>query len=69
LLAANFTKGRVSGLVLCDANGLVLTTRIMNEMFHEMLEEIRLEHKTLFLADISSGSDIEEKYNVYRSFC
>jgi hypothetical protein len=67
-LAANFTKGKVSGPVLCDANGLVLTTRIMNEMLHEMLEEICLEHKTLFLADISSGSDIEEKYNVYRFF-
>ena len=40
----------------------------MNEMFHEMLEEIRTEHKTLFLGDILSRADIEEKHNVCRSF-
>ena len=40
----------------------------MNGMFHEMLEEILVEHKTLVLVDILSQADIEEKYNVYRSF-
>jgi hypothetical protein len=28
-----------------------------------------MEHPTLFLADISSRADIEEKYNMFRSFC
>jgi hypothetical protein len=67
-LAANFAEGRVTGPAFCDEKGIVLTTRVMNEMFHEMLEEIRVEHKTLFLGDILSRADIEEKYNVYRSF-
>jgi len=67
-IAANYAEGRVSGPALCDERGVVLTTRTMNEMLHEMLEEIRGEHKTLFLGDIVSRADIEEKYNVYRSF-
>lgn len=67
-LAANFAEGRKTGPAFCDEKGVVLTTRVMNEMFHEMLEEIRVEHKTLFLGDILSRADIEEKYNVYRSF-
>ena len=46
----------------------MLTTRVMNGMFHEILEEIRVEHKTHFLGDVLSRVDIEEKYNVYRSF-
>ena len=40
----------------------------MNDMLHEMLEEIRCEHKSLFLGDIQSRGDIEEKFNAYRSF-
>jgi hypothetical protein len=67
-IAANYAEGRVSGPAICDEQGVVLSTRVMNEMLHEMLEEIRVEHKTLFLADIVSRGDIEEKYNVYRSF-
>jgi hypothetical protein len=67
-VAANYAEGRVTGPAFCDEKGVVLTTRNMNGMLHEMLEEIRVEHKTLFLGDILSRADIEEKYNVYRSF-
>jgi hypothetical protein len=67
-VAANVAEGRVSGPALCDEKGVGLTTRVMNGMLHEMLEQIRVEHKTLFLGDILSRADIEEKYNVYRSF-
>ena len=67
-LAANFEEGQVTGPALCDEKGVVLTTLVMNGMFHEMLEEIRVEHKTLFLEDMLSRADIEEKCNVYRSF-
>ena len=67
-MAANYAEGRVAGPAFCDERGVVLTTRAMNEMFYEMPEEIWLEHKTLFLGDITSRADIEEKYNDYRSF-
>jgi hypothetical protein len=67
-LAANYANGRVSGPAFCDEKGVVLSTRVMNGMLHEVLEEVRVEHPTLFLADITSRADIEEKYNVFRSF-
>jgi hypothetical protein len=67
-LAANYAKLRVSGPGFCDEKGIVLTTRIMNEMLHEVLKEERVEHPTLFLADIMTPADIEEKYNMFRSF-
>ena len=37
-------------------------------VLHEMLEEIRMEHMTLFLGDILSRAFIKENYNVYCSF-
>jgi hypothetical protein len=67
-LAVNFTNDRVSGPAFCDAKGQVLTTKVMNDILHDILDEVRLEHPTLFLADITSRSDIEDKYNVFRSF-
>jgi hypothetical protein len=67
-IASNFSNNRMSGPAFCDEKGVVLTTRAMNDLLHEVLEEIRGEHPTLFLADITSRSDIEEKYNVFRSF-
>ena len=67
-IAVNFSEGRVTGPAFCDEKGVVLPTRVMNDMLHEMLEEIRCEHKSLFLGDIQSRGDIEEKFNAYRSF-
>jgi hypothetical protein len=67
-LAANHANGRVSGPAFCNEKGVVLTTQIMNGMLHEILDEIREEHPSLFLADITSRADIEDKYNVFRSF-
>jgi hypothetical protein len=67
-LAVNFANDRVSGPALCDAKGQVLTTKVMNDILHDILDEVRLEHPTLFLADITSRADIEDKYNVFRSF-
>jgi hypothetical protein len=53
-IAANYAEGRVSGPAFCDDKGMVVSKRVMNEMLHKMLEEVRVEHKTLFLGDILS---------------
>ena len=39
-LAANFSEGRATDPTLCDEKGIVLTTRVMNGMLYEMLEEM-----------------------------
>lgn len=67
-LAANHKANRTSGPAFCDENGRVLRTSDMNEMLHDALGEVFDRHPTLFLADIKSRKDIEEKYHVYRSF-
>jgi hypothetical protein len=59
-------NGRASGPAFCDEKGVVVSTRGMNDVLHEVLDEVRVEHPTLFLADITSRSEIEEKYNVFR---
>ena len=40
----------------------------MNESLHDVLGDLLDEHPSLFLADVKTRTDIEEKYNVYRSF-
>ena len=69
-LAASFSEGQVTSRALCDKKGFMLTTRVMNGMFHKILEEMRVEqHKTLFLGCILSRANIEETNDVYCSFC
>jgi hypothetical protein len=67
-LVANYSNARVTGPTFCDEKGLVLTTRALNDMLHDILDEVRLESPALFMADITSRADIEDKYNVFRSF-
>jgi hypothetical protein len=64
-LAANYSNNRVSGPGFCDKKGVMLPTRIMNEMLHEVLNEVRVEHPTY----IMSRTNIEEKCSVFRTFC
>jgi hypothetical protein len=68
LLAANQMSGRTIGPAFCDDSGVVLKSRDMNLILHELLGEFFVEHPALFQADIESISDIEDKYSVYRSF-
>jgi hypothetical protein len=68
VLVANQQLGRHSGPAFCDEDGVVLTTRDMNESLYDILGDLLSEHPSLFLADVKTRSDIEEKYNVYRSF-
>jgi hypothetical protein len=39
----------------------------MNESPYNVLGDLLSEHPSLFLADVMTRSDVEEKYNVYRS--
>ena len=68
LIAVNQVYGRETGPGFCDDNGVVLKSRDMNEILHELLGEIFIEHPALFQSDIQSIADIEDKYSVYRSF-
>ena len=67
VLAVNQAFGRVSGPAFCDDHGVVLKSRDMDEIFHELLGEIFVEHPAYFQADIRSITDIEDQYSVYRS--
>jgi hypothetical protein len=68
VLATNRMCGRTKGLTFCDKEGIVLISRDMNTCLHDVPGELLMEHPTLFLADIKSRSDIEEKYDTFRSF-
>jgi hypothetical protein len=67
VIAANQVCGRTTGPAFCDDNGVVLKSRDMNEIFHELLGEIFVEHPAMFQADIQSIADIEDKCSVHRS--
>ena len=45
-----------------------MTSRQMNEMLHEGLTEVWRINPKIFKDDILSGTDIEAKYDVFRSF-
>jgi hypothetical protein len=67
VLAVNQAFGRVSGPAFCDDSGVVLKSSDMDEIFHQLLGEIFVEHPGYFQADIRSISDIEDQYSVFRS--
>jgi hypothetical protein len=68
VIAVNQVCGRVTGPAFCDEEGVVLKSKDMNVILHELLGEIFVEHPGLFQSDIEHQSDIEDKYSVYRSF-
>ncbi len=69
VIVVNQRCDRESGPALCDDNGTVLKSRDMNEVLHDLLGEIFVEHPAFFDSDIQSISDIEDKHSVCRSFC
>ncbi len=68
LLAIRYQEGRASGPAICDEEGKVLTSSRLNALFHEVLIEIFHHDRSLFLTDIKQPEDVEELYNVFRSF-
>jgi hypothetical protein len=67
VLVANQQLGRCSGPAFCDEDGVVLTSRDMNESPFDILGDLLSEHPSLFLADVMTQLDIKEKHNVCRS--
>jgi hypothetical protein len=67
-IAANQLCGRVTGPAFCGDQGVVLKSRDTNEILHELLGEILVEHPAFFQDDIQTITDVEDKYSVYRSF-
>ena len=65
----NQIYGRETGPSFCNNNGVVLKSHDMDEILHELLGEIFIEHPALFQSDIQSIADIEDKYLVYWEFC
>jgi hypothetical protein len=51
----------------CD-DSVVLKSPDMNEIIHDLLGEIVVEHPAHFRSAVQSSSDIEDKYSEYRSF-
>jgi hypothetical protein len=68
VLAAHTLQGRLYGPVFCDKEGVVLTSRDMNVSLHDVLGKLLGKHPTLFLADVKSRCNVEEKYDVFRLF-
>ena len=68
LLVVRFAEGRTEGPAICDHEGKVLTSFVLNQLFHEVLVDIRQSHSALFLTDVLSDEDVESLYNVFRSF-
>ncbi len=52
------------GPALCDVNGFVLDSWVINGEFHRQLEKVRLDHWDLIDRDI----DIEDRFSIFRSF-
>jgi hypothetical protein len=68
LLAIHSLVGRTSGPVFINDEGIQSTTSEMNDLFQELMMEIFDSRRDLFEVDVKTGADIQEKYNVYRSF-
>ena len=68
LIAVNEICGCETGPSFCNDDGVMLKSRDMNEILHELLGESFIEHPALFQLDIQSIADIEDKYSAYRSF-
>ena len=68
LITYHVSCGRFSGPAICDQKGKVLLTSDLNDLLHESLSEIFDQEPQLFLKDIQSQDDLENKYSVFRSF-
>ena len=60
--------GRTKGPAITDINGKLLSTKVLDEMFHEVLNLIYSTEKHLFPTTIKSSEDIKVYYQCYRTF-
>ena len=69
LIAVRAKEGRVEGPAICShEDGQVMTTSTLNSFFHEALIAVFDRDPGSFLNNIKSSEDVENKFNVFRSF-
>lgn len=68
VLSVHRALRRVSGPAFVNSEGNQSTTSEMNDLFIELLVEIYDQRPELFGYDIESSLDLQDKFNVFRSF-
>jgi hypothetical protein len=68
LIAVHQRLGRTRGPLFLNASGNQATTADINDPFLEILSELYDIQRDLFDVDIRTTADLQEKYNVFRSF-
>ena len=68
ILAVHALSGRRVGPAFINEDGVQSSTGEMNDLFQELMLELFETKRSLFDIDVKSATDIQEKYNVYRSF-
>jgi hypothetical protein len=68
VMAVHKACGRSTGPAFSNNKGRQLSTADMNDLFLEILTDIYEEHPKLFGADIAGAGDLQDKFNVFRSF-
>jgi hypothetical protein len=65
----NQKQGILDGPVILDEKERVLTSTIIDQGMHEILEELYNKHKDLFPPSIVTKEDIPSSYHAFRTFC
>ena len=60
--------GFVDGPLMCHANGTCMTSRDIDGLFHEVLEDTYDSKPSLFPSDIDSKETLRDRYHAFRSF-
>ena len=60
--------GRTAGPAFVNERGLQSSTSDMNDLFLELLVQIYDQRPELFGYDVSAATDLQDKFNVFRSF-
>jgi hypothetical protein len=68
VMAVHAVKGNASGPLFVNSEGLQSTTSEMNDLFLEVLSDLYEVRRDLFEVDIRTVGDLQDKYNVFRSF-
>ena len=68
VLAVHALKGRSTGPMFVNSEGLQSTTSELNDLFLEVLIDLYDIHRDLFEVDIKTSAVLQDKYNVFRSF-
>jgi hypothetical protein len=67
LLMIKAKEGHTDGPAISDGNGRVLTSRSLDDLLHEVLEDLFESQKNLFSPDVTSLEKLREKYHIFRS--